>query len=350
MTTSIVDQKSIIEPESLKINTMIKVKWGKKVLTAKLVGKGSRTEMEKKEATFCKGSDVKPEALKEDKTETPPLKKKKTECQKKLTKRNKDFKVLRITSPQKSQHRPEETCILGEEDARDNVTLDTKLPTCTTCATDIPILKLTLENTASFFSEQMVILQVANDTQANVISQLKDQILQQEARICQIEEGLKVLKNKEVEGSMSKYVTTVRPSPQVPQDKIMDTSQTIAKPCLDIEPKLLKSPEEVIEDNIGLLNTSAKAGRLAVRLAKDAYFGTDMMKTNTISSLPTPQKKKIKEKVFKAYNFTNPLEFEPIWQKCVIAIGKACQALRAEKYNIQTENCCITTIYIQYNL
>ena len=47
-----------IEPESLKINTMIKVKWGKNVLTAKLVGKGSRTEMEKKGATFCKGSDV----------------------------------------------------------------------------------------------------------------------------------------------------------------------------------------------------------------------------------------------------------------------------------------------------
>ena len=81
----------------------------------------------------------------------------------------------------------------------------------------------------------------------------------------------------------------------------------------------------IIEENVMLLKSIPKAGRLAVRLAKESYFGLEVMKKNTFSTLP------IKEKLFKACQYDNLLEFEPVWQKCAIAIGKACQSLRVEK-------------------
>ena len=92
----------------------------------------------------------------------------------------------------------------------------------------------------------------------------------------------------------------------------------------------LKSAADVIGANSKLLQSVAKAGRLAVKLARDSYFGEDVMRVNTVSGLPKDKLKEIKARLYEVYRFDNLVEFEPLWQKCLIAIGKACQGLRAK--------------------
>ena len=93
--------------------------------------------------------------------------------------------------------------------------------------------------------------------------------------------------------------------------------------------------KDVIEGNIGLLRCSRKAGRLAVKLARESFFGIALMKRSTFSILPKDKLKEIKHIIFKEYKFENLVEFEPVWQKCTIAIGKACQTLRIPKFSRQ---------------
>ena len=54
------------------------------------------------------------------------------------------------------------------------------------------------------------------------------------------------------------------------------------------------------------------------------------MRANTVSDYPKKKLQEIKAKLYDAYNCNNQVEFEPVWQKCVISIGKACQGLRAK--------------------
>ena len=95
----------------------------------------------------------------------------------------------------------------------------------------------------------------------------------------------------------------------------------------------LKSPADVIEDNQKLLLSTIKAGRLAVKLARESYFGEEVLKESIVSSLPKEKLKEIKARLYEVYRFNNLVEFEPLWQKCLISIGKACQALRAKDSN-----------------
>jgi len=84
----------------------------------------------------------------------------------------------------------------------------------------------------------------------------------------------------------------------------------------------------VIGNNQKLLQSTSKAGRLAVKLARESYFGEEVMKVSTVSSLPREKLKEIKARLYEVYRFNNQVEFEPLWQKCLISIGKACQGLR----------------------
>ena len=68
----------------------------------------------------------------------------------------------------------------------------------------------------------------------------------------------------------------------------------------------------VIDDNCKLLRDSAKAGRLAVKLARERYFGNVVMRVKTLSALDK-KIKAIKEKLGQVYNFGSHLEFEPVW-------------------------------------
>ena len=55
------------------------------------------------------------------------------------------------------------------------------------------------------------------------------------------------------------------------------------------------------------------------------------MKRKTVSALQKDNLKEIKTRLYNVYMMNNTVEFEPIWQKCLIAIGKACQGLRTSK-------------------
>ena len=54
------------------------------------------------------------------------------------------------------------------------------------------------------------------------------------------------------------------------------------------------------------------------------------MRVSTVSGLQKDKLKEIKARLYEVYSFDNLVEFEPLWQKCLIAIGKACQGLRAK--------------------
>ena len=101
-------------------------------------------------------------------------------------------------------------------------------------------------------------------------------------------------------------------------------------------PDVLLQPDEVIFKYPRLLTISC-AGRLAVRLACESYFGKPMLKKCTVNgqknypALP-------KEKVMELKNITRvhpqfmstPVEFEPIWTKCVNAINHCASSLRSK--------------------
>ena len=54
----------------------------------------------------------------------------------------------------------------------------------------------------------------------------------------------------------------------------------------------LKSAADVIGTNNKPLQSVAKAGSLAVKLARDSYFEEDMMRASTVSGLPKDKMKK----------------------------------------------------------
>ncbi len=77
-----------------------------------------------------------------------------------------------------------------------------------------------------------------------------------------------------------------------------------------------------------LLNVS-RAGRLAVRLACESYFGKEVLKKCTVygqkgnAALPKEKVMDLKKKMMSVLPqfISSPLEFEPIWTKCVNAIN-----------------------------
>ena len=109
--------------------------------------------------------------------------------------------------------------------------------------------------------------------------------------------------------------------------------QLYSTPASRCNQPALKSAADVINSNQNLLQSTVKAGRLAVQLARYSYFGEDAMKISTVSSLPKEKLKEVKARLYEVYRFNNQVEFEPLWQKCLIAVGKACQALRAKDSN-----------------
>ena len=60
----------------------------------------------------------------------------------------------------------------------------------------------------------------------------------------------------------------------------------------------LKSAADVIGANSKLLLSVAKSGRLAVKLARESYFGEDVMRVSTVSGLPKDKMKGIKARLY----------------------------------------------------
>ena len=80
----------------------------------------------------------------------------------------------------------------------------------------------------------------------------------------------------------------------------------------------------------------SKIGTLATKLAKEAFFGEDVLIQCTVvgerdyPGLPVEELMQLKHAVFMQFPqiWNSPQEFEPLWKKCQASIGQACKRLR----------------------
>ena len=92
--------------------------------------------------------------------------------------------------------------------------------------------------------------------------------------------------------------------------------------------------KEIIDRNPKLVCES-KVSTLALKLARESFFGEDVMVQCTVAgdrelpALPGHELELLKNQVltlFPAY-WNSLHEFEPVWTKCTAAIGQACKRL-----------------------
>ena len=84
------------------------------------------------------------------------------------------------------------------------------------------------------------------------------------------------------------------------------------------------------------LRTESKAGKLAVRLAKEAIFGEDVLAKcmvggfRDLPALPLHELNELKQLMFAQFprHWQTPQEFETLWCTVTEAIGQACKGLR----------------------
>ena len=121
-------------------------------------------------------------------------------------------------------------------------------------------------------------------------------------------------------------------------------------PTSDIDKKSLKRVDMVIPQYPRLRGES-KAGTLACKLAKEAYFGPELMKRCTpfgnrdLPALPSEELLQLKRtmlSLFLQYK-QNAVEFESIWQKCI-------EAIRRVKGCVLARTDLICNIDFQYNI
>ena len=112
------------------------------------------------------------------------------------------------------------------------------------------------------------------------------------------------------------------PPPNLPIGEIVN-----ALPSSAINKDSLSGIEEVI-DHYPKLHTLCKAGALACKLAREAIFGEEILKRCTPKgnrNLPSKELERLKRVMFTQYPqlWRTPVEFEPVWQRCLEAIQQA---------------------------
>ena len=108
-------------------------------------------------------------------------------------------------------------------------------------------------------------------------------------------------------------------------------------PSSEIPKHMLQDARVVLEEN-AKLRTESSAGTLCQKLAKEAFFGKDIMKkctpngTREFPALPRAEMYGLKLLMFQQFpRFQNcPGAFEVVWKKCMVAIEQACKRLRAQ--------------------
>ena len=98
----------------------------------------------------------------------------------------------------------------------------------------------------------------------------------------------------------------------------------------------MKSPQDVLSENGHLASQSGKMTTLAVVLAREAFFGDEVMAQCTAKGhgdkpgLPHSELMQLKEVIKGAYPeyWNAPHTFEPQWNKCTEQISQACKRAR----------------------
>lgn len=100
----------------------------------------------------------------------------------------------------------------------------------------------------------------------------------------------------------------------------------------------LLHPDVVIQ-KYPKLRTLSTAGRLAVRLAIESYFGKELLRQSTVYGqkdlppLPRDKVMQLKNKLLSIHlaNVSSEVEFEAVWTKCVNAVNHSASSLRSKK-------------------
>ena len=112
------------------------------------------------------------------------------------------------------------------------------------------------------------------------------------------------------------------------------THATPALPSSEIPKQTLRTVREVLDEN-AKLQTESCAGTLCQKLAKECFFGKDIMKRCTpggnrqFPALPQDELNELKKVLFHLFPrfHTCPGSFEAVWKKCITAIEQACKRL-----------------------
>ena len=105
----------------------------------------------------------------------------------------------------------------------------------------------------------------------------------------------------------------------------------------EIKKSKLVSVERVVS-KYSKMKTESKVGTLAVKLARQSFFGDDVMRRCTVQGarefpgLPSAELGQLKQTIFKLFPqyWRNPSEFEGVWSTCVESVGQACKRLRSK--------------------
>ena len=111
-------------------------------------------------------------------------------------------------------------------------------------------------------------------------------------------------------------------------------------PSSVINKQKLKSASEVIV-RYPKLRSPSSIGTLAAKLAREAYFGEDVLAKCTVSGdrdlpgLPIVELQQLKQTLFAQFPayWRSPHEFEPLWSTATTSIGQLCKRLRGNSSN-----------------
>ena len=89
------------------------------------------------------------------------------------------------------------------------------------------------------------------------------------------------------------------------------------------------------------LRSPSSIGTLAAKLAREAYFGEDVLAKCTVSGdrdlpgLPIVELQQLKQTLFAQFPayWRSPHEFEPLWSTATTSIGQLCKRLRGNSSN-----------------
>ena len=127
----------------------------------------------------------------------------------------------------------------------------------------------------------------------------------------------------------------VQEAPQAISIKIKNPEKAL--PSSEIKTTSLSSIDMVVV-KYSKLQGEAKAPTLAMKLAKEAVFGDEVMMRCTpvggraFPGLPIAELQLLKQTMFNKFPqyWQTPYEFEGLWSECMASIGQACKHLRGQ--------------------
>ena len=98
--------------------------------------------------------------------------------------------------------------------------------------------------------------------------------------------------------------------------------------------KLLRC--DTVLDRYSKLKNESRIGTLAVKLAREVFFGEDVLRKCTVAGcrdlpgLPTKEVGDLKQLMFRQFPayWNSPATFEPLWTTCVNSINQCCKVLQ----------------------